>query len=110
MRPSRKVITLAMALLLTMGGSFCYAAPKGWEQARTERADLKTVVKDTDIEIKTSRGLIQITVNRPTQIKVVTILGRTIGSDTVSAGSYEIHLAHGVYILKVGEETFKVAV
>ncbi len=107
----RHLLSVAVALLIIAGGaSTADAAPKTWEAVRTERPEVKTVVKETDIEIKTARGLIVLTINRQLPIKVVTILGRTICSDTLAAGSYELHLAHGVYIVKIGETTFKIAV
>lgn len=106
----RTILTVALSVILTAGSLPAAAAPKSWETVKTERTEAKTVVKDTDIEIKTSRGLIVLTINRTLPIKVVTILGRTICSDTLPAGSYELHLAHGVYIVKIGETTFKIAV
>ena len=101
---------LTIALLLAAGATAADAAPRGLEPVKTERAEAKTVVKESEIEIRTMRGLIILSVSRASQIKVVTILGRTICNDTVGAGTYELHLAHGVYIVKVGELTFKVAV
>ena len=87
------------------------AAPKGWEVIKTERVDAKQVVKDTDIEIKSARGVIIVNANHPVQIKVFTILGRLVNSETVPAGRSQLVLpAHGVYIVKVGDITCKVAV
>ncbi len=88
-----------------------YAGPKGWEQVRTEHADAKSVVRESDIEIKSANGLIIVNTNHPVQIKIFTILGRLVNSDTLSAGRSQLQLpAHGVYIVKVGDLTCKVAV
>lgn len=88
-----------------------YAAPKGWEQVRTERSDAKQVVHDTELEIKSASGLIIVNTGHPVQIKVFTILGRLVSSETLPAGRSQLQLpAHGVYIVKVGDLTCKVAV
>lgn len=87
------------------------AAPKGWETVRSERTDAKSVVRDTELEIKSASGLIIVNTNHPVQVKVFTILGRLVSNETVPAGKSQLQLpAHGVYIIKVGDLTCKVAV
>lgn len=87
------------------------AAPKGWEAVKTERTDAKTVVRETELEIKTASGLIIVNSNHSVQIRIFTILGRLVSSDTVPAGRSQLQLpTHGVYIVKVGDLTCKVAV
>lgn len=87
------------------------AAPKGWEPVKTERADAKTVSRDSDVEVKSASGVIIITANHPVQVKIFTILGRLVSNETVTSGSSQLQLpAHGVYIVKIGEMTCKVAV
>lgn len=87
------------------------AGPKSWEPVKSERPDLKTVVKETDIEIKASQGLITVACNHPVQIKIFTILGRLVNNETIPAGRSQLILpAHGVYIVKIGDLTCKVAV
>lgn len=87
------------------------AAPKGWEPIKQERADAKQVLRDTELEIKAASGVIIVNTNHPVQIKVFTILGRLVSSETVGAGRSQLQLpAHGVYIVKVGDLTCKVAV
>lgn len=82
-----------------------------WEPIRTERNDVKTVTRDSEIEIKATRGVIQITLSRPMQVKVFTILGRQVGTETVAAGTSQLIIrSHGVYIVKVGDIAAKVAV
>lgn len=106
----KRTVKLLLALTLLVGSSGpLTAASRSWETARTEHPDAKSIVKDNELEIKTVRGKLLLTTTRPTQIKVVTILGRTICSDTVQPGAYQLTLAHGVYLVKVGEMTLKVA-
>lgn len=87
------------------------ASAKGWEPLKSERSDAKQVVRETDLEIKSATGVIIVQANHPVQIKIFTILGRLVNSETLPAGRSQLQLpAHGVYIVKVGDLTCKVAV
>lgn len=87
------------------------AAPNKWESLKTERTDAKTVVKETEIEIKTASSTIIVTSNHSVQIKIFTILGRLVSSDSLPPGTNQLTLpAHGVYLVKIGNLTCKVAV
>ncbi|MDE6027767.1 MAG: T9SS type A sorting domain-containing protein [Muribaculaceae bacterium] len=86
-------------------------ASNKWEVLKAERSDAKTVVKETEIEIKTASSTIIVTSNHSVQIKVFTILGRLLNNETLPAGTNQLTLpAHGVYIVKIGNLTCKVAV
>lgn len=96
------------ALLLAGSGTVSYA--KNWEPLKSEPSDLKTVVKESEVEIKTSSGTIVITSPQPVQVKVFTILGQKVSDGTVGPGIVRLQVgSHGVYIIKVGERTVKVA-
>ncbi|MDE6297590.1 MAG: T9SS type A sorting domain-containing protein [Muribaculaceae bacterium] len=87
------------------------AAPNKWESLKTERTDAKTIVKETEIEIKTASSTIIVTSNHSVQIKIFTILGRLVSSDSLPPGTNQLTLpAHGVYLVKIGNLTCKVAV
>lgn len=89
----------------------CGVAASKWETPRSERTDARSIAKETDIEIKAARGVIIITTNRPTHVKVFTILGQLVSSETIPAGTSQLPLtSHGVYIIKTSELTCKVAV
>ncbi len=103
-----KSLLLLAASLLSLNAA---AAPRGWEVVKTERADVKTVARDSDIEVKAASGIIIVTSGHHTPIKVFTILGRLVNSDTLAPGKSMLQLpAHGVYIVKIGDLTCKVAV
>lgn len=105
------ILMSGILLLVSAAAVPAYAGPKSWEPVKTERADIKTVVKETDIEIKASQGLIVVACNHPVQIKIFTILGRLVNNETIPAGRSQLLLpAHGVYIVKIGDLTCKVAV
>lgn len=102
---------MSLMALAALMSSPSMAAPKGWEIVKEERADAKSVVRETELEIKSASGLIIINTNHAVQVKVFTILGRLVSSETVQAGRSQLQLpAHGVYIVKVGGLTCKVAV
>lgn len=101
---------LLVAAILSMAPAAVSAAPK-WESVKSERADAKSVVKDTELEIKTASSTIIVTTNHSVQIKVFTILGRLVSSETLQPGTSQIQLpAHGVYIVKAAGLTCKVAI
>lgn len=98
-----------MALLLAMAVP-SHAAPKGWESPKTERSDARTVARYSELEIKAARGTIIITTSHTLPIKIFTILGQLVNSETLSPGTSQYSVpAHGVYIIKAGDLTCKVA-
>ena len=100
-----------VCLAASLGTAATAATPKGWEQVKTEYSDLKPVVKETEIEIFTSPSLVIVNTSKPVKIQVFTILGRLVSSETLPAGASQLTIqAHGVYIVKVGELTCKIAV
>ena len=106
---TRFIVILIVALVGVIGAQ---AAPKGWESVRSEQISMtKSVMKDVEFEVKTTSGAIVVQNNQPVQIKIFTILGRLINSETLQPGSSRFTLpAHGVYIVKIGDLTCKVAV
>ncbi len=109
MKRRLSTILIAAAALLPLADS-AYAAPKGWEPVKTERSDAKTVARASELEIKTARGVILITSNHPVQVKIFTILGQLISSETIPAGTSQMQPgAHGIYLVKAGDITCKVA-
>lgn len=110
MRILAKYILAAVTCMAVAAGA--YGAPTGWEQVKSEQvSNAKSVMKDTDLEIKAAPGSISVTTSRQVQIKVFTILGRLVSSETLPAGTSRLQMAtHGVYIVKVGDLTCKVAI
>lgn len=107
-----RLTPIAVAALLAAAPFVASAAShKGWEPVKTERSDAKSVVKETEIEIKVASRMIFVTTNHPVQIKIFTILGRLVSSETVPVGKSQLQLpASGIYVVKAGELTCKVAV
>lgn len=106
----RPLILLLAAASITVGAADAFAAPRSWEALKSERADARTVARETEVEIKTAPSTIIITTSKPMVVKVYTILGQLISSETLPAGTSQLRVAgHGVYIVKIGNYTCKVA-
>ncbi len=104
---------LSLVIMFAAGLTFgSFAAPKYWEPVRAEHVNAaKSVMRDVEFEIRTASGQVIVQSNHTVQIKVFTILGRLINNETLPAGSYRFQLpAHGVYIVKIGDQTCKIAV
>lgn len=111
MRVQFRKYLLTLTLLVMAAAAPVCAAAKGWEPIKTERADAKHVARDAEFEIKSASKAIIVSTNHPMQIKIFTILGRLVSSDTIPQGTSQFILpAHGVYIVKIGDLTCKVAV
>lgn len=107
----KKSISVMLLLLAATAPLTASAAPRGWEPVKSERSDAKSVVRESELEIKAASGVIYVASNHAVQIKIFTILGRLVNSETLPAGKSQLLLpAHGVYIVKVGDLTCKVAV
>lgn len=103
-----KYLLLCGALLAGGASQAVHAAQ--WEQLKADRSDARVVARDSDIEVKTARLTIVVNVPRATNVKIYTILGQLISSETVPAGISQLRISsHGVYIVKIGGLTCKVA-
>ncbi len=99
------VAALSIAIMLP-AASFA----KGWEPVRTDVSGLNSVAHDNDVEIRVSPGHVVVVAAQPVQIKVFTILGQVVSNETLPVGTSRLPLSHGVYIVKVGDLTCKIAV
>ena len=83
---------------------------KGWEPLRYQRSDVRKIGGDSELEIKATRGVIMINTNRTVNVKIFSILGTMIANDTLQPGIYQFLVpTHGVYIIKAGDLTYKLA-
>ena len=110
MKKARLHIALT-GLLLLCQTPICAAGAGGWESVKSEVTEANSIVKEQELEIMTAPATIIVRSSQPVQIKVFTILGRLVSSETLPAGVSQLSVgAHGVYIIKVGELTCKVAI
>lgn len=111
--PTLQIRKFAVALIAAIAlalPSASLAAPSKWETLKSERTELKTVAKDSEVEIRAARGVITISSSKPVNVKVYTILGQLISKENLPAGISQLSVqAHGVYIIRIGDLTCKVA-
>lgn len=105
------MMIVAAMTVLSFAGNAVYAKST-WETIRSEQVpESKVVARDQDFELRAVRGAIIVSTNHTVQIKVYSILGQLIAQDNLQAGTYRLGISsHGVYIVKVGMLTCKVAV
>ncbi|MDE6095919.1 MAG: T9SS type A sorting domain-containing protein [Muribaculaceae bacterium] len=108
----RIILTFATIAAMSLGAGFrTSAAIKGWEYGKMDLRETRQVLKNSDIEIRTAPALIIVTTAQPVRIKVFTILGRLVSDETLKPGTSRLNMeSSGVYIVKVGELTCKVAI
>lgn len=106
---TRRIQMSAVALLLSLPWGM---AARSWDIARLEAVpEAKVVVRQTDVEIRAARGVVYIVTNRPVQVKVYSILGHLVAQSSLQSGNYRMSFNnHGVYLIKIGDLTCKVAV
>lgn len=102
----RRILTIAALFIWLIAP----AAARGWEAVKPEKAVGHHVMSDSELEIMAGGGMIYINTSRNVNIKIFTILGSRIADDNLPAGSYQFSVPHGVYIIKAGDITCKVAV
>ncbi len=105
-----RLYTIIFAAMLAASTVCGAAGAPAWETVKTEVVGAKSVIKEPDLEILTAPSCIIVNCNKQVDIKVFTILGRVVSSETLPPGSSRLTVgAHGVYIVKVGELTCKIA-
>ncbi len=102
------LVVMAVLSLAIMMPAISFA--KGWEPVRTDVSGLNAVARGNDVEIRVSPGHVVVVTSQPVQIKVFTILGQVVSNESLPAGTSRLPLSHGVYIVKVGDLTCKIAV
>lgn len=102
------VIMLAVIMIMAASAVSSYA--KGWEPVRSDISSMTSVAREGEVELKVSPGWVVVSSSQQVQIKIFTILGQVVSRENLPAGVYRFSLSHGVYIVKVGDLTCKIAV
>ncbi len=102
-------IIVAITLLLTALPA--EAARSVWEACgQVAPRDIERI-DDSGAEISVHDGMVYLTLTRPVNVKVLTILGQVVGQETLPAGVHRLKLTtRGIYILKVGQLTRRVTI
>ncbi len=80
-----------------------------WDEALGKQASAETV-KAGGVSVVGLKGALQLTAGKSEECVVYTIDGRQAGSCQVAAGTTSLALPQGVYVVKVGAQTFKAVV
>lgn len=109
MRRRFGIIVSCMVLVGAISPANAYA--KGWEPVKVEKITAPHVASDAELEIRAGGGVIYVNTSKHVNIKIFSILGSRIGEDSLAPGSYQFAVpTHGIYIIKAGDITCKVAV
>ena len=80
-----------------------------WDEALGKQASAETV-KAGGVSVVGLKGALQLTAGKSDECVVYTLDGRQVGSCQVAAGTTSLALPQGVYVVKVGAQTFKAVV
>lgn len=65
---------------------------------------------DEGVEVYTRSGVLIVRNQERTTVTVLTILGQAISTTTLNAGTHELRIGtHGIYLVKIGNSTIRVA-
>jgi len=103
-----------ITLVLLLASALALAAPPRWEGVSGHVPGIETVATgqsiDTEqVDVIVRDGYIYLACRRETPVKVFTILGQLISSQTLPAGIHRLRMsAKGIYILKTDNATRRV--
>lgn len=119
MQTPRLLLALAAAVALASAPSNACAqtaaAPASvqWHATETPKESAWVFAEDAAsgerIDVSVRDGHVYVSTNRPTSVKVFTILGQPVATRNVQAGTVRLRLPfRGIYILKAGETTRRI--
>ncbi len=108
----RKILAILLLLLCMTTASM--AAPK-WESVNvtghTATLIERSAESNDNVEVSVGDGYIYVSCQRPTTVKVFTILGQLISQETLPAGTHRLRMSSkGIYILKAADVTRRVTI
>lgn len=87
-----------------------WSAPAAWEEVERPAA-VERVDSDQPFEITTRDHYVYVTVTKPVNVKVFTILGQLISSKTLPVGVHRLRIeSRGIYIMKIGSVTRRITI
>ena len=108
----KKLITSAVLMLATLNFASEIVALTQWREASNDAAVQNTEARiaTEGIEIYSKDGHIVVHLPHKAQVKVFTILGQLVSQAELNAGTSMLKMnSRGIYIVKVGNITQKVA-
>ena len=75
------------------------------------REQIRDGIDGEEIEITVRDGWVYVTTQKPVTVKIFTILGQLITSETIRPGTKRIHISsRGIYILRAGTVTRRITI
>lgn len=108
----KRLVALLLVVLAIGLGTPAIAQQMQWRESTHEVQGRSLVdARVTDgVEIFGSNGVITIRTTRRIQVRVLTILGQSVSVATLNPGTSELRVGtRGIYIVKIGNLTQKVA-
>lgn len=112
MRIRRTLLTSILSLAATFLAAAAQPQHYAWKESPSQPTSQPVNnPRSTDgIEVYTRPGTLIVKNPERTTVTVLSILGQTISQTTINAGTHELHIGtHGIYIVKVGDFTLRVA-
>lgn len=100
-------------LIIFAAASFSLLADGAWEEVTNPHVESvqKIASEEGVAQIAVADGYIYLTLGKPMQVTVFTILGQQMSSQKLVPGSYRTKISsRGIYIIRVGTVTVRVAV
>lgn len=104
---------LLLTLIIIFSAAATASAASPWEEVSRQKTQQteRPAGENDDIEVTIKDGWIYITATKSVQIKIFTILGQQISSETLQTGTHRMHLtSRGIYILKTGTITRRIVI
>lgn len=108
----RILIILSIFIAATLASYAGESRP--WEDAsrpNESREQIRDGIDGEEIEITVRDGWVYVTTQKPVTVKIFTILGQLITSETIRPGTKRIHISsRGIYILRAGTVTRRITI
>lgn len=105
----RRIRRQILALMAAVAVSASCVGALHWELIAS--APAAELTEEERVDVRVDNSTIYITVNRPVQVRVLSIVGQLIASDTIQPGTSRLRLsAKGIYILKIGSSTKRISI
>ena len=104
---------MLISLMTLTSGPIVYGQglSKGWQEAKSVSENFKAISSQHDIEVFSAPNVIMIKVNKPSQVRLFTILGKLLSEQHLEPGVYQYRVeTHGIYLIKTDDSSCKIAI
>lgn len=107
----RRLLLILVTITAGLLPAFPQPPDKEWQEAKTINANFKAVSSQPDIDVFSAPNIIMLKVNRSTDVRVFTILGKLLSNQHLEPGIFQLHLeSHGIYLIKTDQSSCKIAI